>query len=277
MKESLPKLHRIRLLAEMGGTLDTSGRTSSIWCKSPDAQRYVGQYRQSGKSRIYSSWIEERERHFIGLLDVNPQAKCIDLGCGGGEFTSRVRAAIRCDKIYGIDTWKEGLDKAKRVGVDTVAMDLDMPLGISSGTFDVATANQVIEHLNSPEIFVSETYRILKPGAYAVISTENLSSWDNLAALAVGITPFSVQFKGVGVDNPFSAHAGERVPEDYPIHTRIFTFFGLRNFVASFGFRIEKTVGSGHLIPFGSHVDRWHTRFITVKARKPRQKPLPKV
>ncbi len=233
------------------------------------SQHPIESSHQFAKSRTYSSWITEREKHFISMLEVNPRIECIDLGCGTGEFTLRVQAAIGCNEIYGVDMWKQGLTEAKKLGINALVMDLNAPLGFVSEVFDVAVTNQVIEHLTSPEILIGEIFRILKPGGYLVVSTENLSSWDNLGVLVLGITPFSMQFRGVKVDNPFSPHAGEKVSEDYPIHTRIFTFFGLKDFIASFGFRIEKAVGSGHIIPFGSRFDKWHTRFITIKARKP--------
>jgi len=72
-------------------------------------------------------------------------------------------------------------------------------------------------------------YRILKPGGYAVISTENLASWDNILALILGYTPFSMEFdEGIKkLGNPISPHEKEVDPNYKTPHVRIFTYRGL--------------------------------------------------
>ena len=75
-------------------------------------------------------------------------------------------------------------------------------------SFDVVCSNQVIEHLARTDNFVSEILRVLRPGGYAVTSTENLASWHNIAALALGWQPFSLSnvSKVLGLGNPLAIY-----------------------------------------------------------------------
>lgn len=150
-------------------------------------------------------------------------------------------------------------------------MNNTLPLGDSS--FTVVVSDQVIEHLLYPVNFMKEVYRILKPGAYAVISTENLASWDNIGALLFGYTPFSMQFdSGLRkIGNPWSPHEKEwLIGYDYP-HLRIFAWNGLVELAKLVKFSVEKVVGQGHILgKFGEIVDKKHSRFVTLKLRRDR-------
>ena len=84
-----------------------------------------------------------------------------------------------------------------------------------------------------------------------------------------GYTPFSIQFDTCKIGNPLSPHNQDTLPEYNP-HIRIFTYSSLKNLFRFYGFKIEKIVGSGHIIPFKilSSLDPRHCRFITIKVRK---------
>jgi SAM-dependent methyltransferase len=147
-------------------------------------------------------------------------------------------------------------------------MNLNEKLNFPDGRFHVVVSNQVLEHLFYPSHFIQEVYRILKENGYAVISTENLSSWDNIISLLFGYTPFSMQFDGIKIGNPFSPHDKEK-RDEYPSHVRIFSFYGLIDLFRFHGFKIVKVSASGYL-PFNflANLDPRHARFITVKIRK---------
>lgn len=216
---------------------------------------------------IYRKWEQKNNNQFLDLLEFDSDSKVIDIGCGNGEFTFRVKKRIGCKNIFGVDIWKESLKESRKKGIKILKADLNKKLKIPSNCFDVVVSNQVIEHLFCPEIFVKEIYRILKKDGYAIISTENLGSWDNVLALLFGFTPFSMQFNKLKIGNPLSPHDKEHY-NNYPSHTRIFTYKGLIDFLKFFGFKIEKIKASGHILPFFSNIDGRHTRFLTLKVRK---------
>jgi len=217
----------------------------------------------------YGKWSQEKDAKFLEMLDYDPGAKVVDLGCGEADFTLRVKQTINCREIYGTDVWDNALKIARNKGVKAEPMDLNEKLSFSDASFNVVVSNQVLEHLFFPSRFVQEVYRILGENGYAVISTENLGSWDNIACLLFGYTPFSMQFdEQMKIGNPFSPHNKEKL-EGYPPHVRIFTFQGLVDLFKFHGFKVERTSASGYL-PFNflADLDHRHARFITVKVRK---------
>lgn len=226
---------------------------------------------------LYKSWERSRNKRFLELLESNPEAKVLDLGCGDGSFTLKIAQKIDTEIITCVDINEKALEKAKKHGLRTIKHDLNtLPYPFKDEEFDVVVSNQVIEHLFYPLGFLKEIFRILKPGGYAVISTENLASWDNVLALVLGYTPFSMEFDdGVKkLGNPLSPHDKEVDPGYEAPHIRIFTYKGLLEAVHFVGFRVEKIVGSGHILIFKAleRVDPRHCRFITIKARKPYNK-----
>jgi len=163
------------------------------------------------------------------------------------------------------------LKKAEKRGIIVKKADLNNALPLEAKSFDVVVSNQVIEHLFYPVKFMREVYRILKPNEYAVISTENLSSWDNIVALLFVYTPFSMEFDGGlrKIGNPFSPHEKELKDEYLNSHVRIFTWNGLVELARFLRFKPEEVLGNGHFLgKFGEIIDKKHSRFITLKLRK---------
>jgi len=223
--------------------------------------------------KLYNIWEYRRNKSFLELLEYNPKAKVIDLGCGNGNFTLKVKEKIGSISVYGVDIHEPSLREASKKGIKVVKHDLNIfPYPFDSNEFDVIVSNQVIEHLYYPVKFLKEIYRILKPGGYVVISTENLASWDNIFALLLGYVPFSMEFDEclVKIGNPLSPHQMEFRSDYQCPHVRILTYKGLIELMKLVGFRIEKVIGSGHIlvIDLFEKLDKRHCRFITIKARK---------
>ncbi|MFX0201449.1 MAG: class I SAM-dependent methyltransferase [Candidatus Hodarchaeota archaeon] len=218
--------------------------------------------------KLHEKWENERDLKFLKMLDYDPDAKVIDLGCGKGDFTLKVQGKINAKEIYGVDVWEDALSEARSKGIKAEKMDLNEELGFSDGSFHVVVSNQVLEHLFFPSFFVQEIYRILKKDGYSVISTENLSSWDNIISLLLGYTPFSMEFDRLKIGNPLSPH-DKKKRREYPPHVRIFSFQGLIDLFKFCGFKIETVSASGYL-PFNflANLDKRHSRFVIVKVRK---------
>jgi ubiquinone/menaquinone biosynthesis C-methylase UbiE len=222
------------------------------------------------KLNLYHKWSESRDKSFLSLLENNHNAKPIDIGCGNGNFTLRCKKVIGCKEIWGIDENKEVLVEAKNKGIKTIRYSINKKLPFPDNNFDVVISNQVIEHLFFPVKFMKEIYRILKPWGYAIISTENLASWDNILSLFLGYTPFSMEFDSelYKIGNPLSLHEKEVKKEKYP-HVRIFSWNGLIELSKFVGFRIENVVGNGHIFgKVGEFINEKNTRFITIKMIK---------
>lgn len=218
--------------------------------------------------KLFHRLEKDSNTQFLSLLDKKANLKVVDLGCGNGDFTLKVKEKIQCNEITGIDIHETSLMEAAKKGIKVLKMDLNMPFKLPSNSFDVVISNQVIEHILNLRNFVTEIYRILNSNGYAVISTENLSSWENIFALFFGYSPFSMNYDKIKIGNPFSARHGKVIKGGGHGHLRIFTYQSLIDFFKHFNFRIEKVVGSGHFLKSLSKVDPKHTRFLTIKVRK---------
>lgn len=97
----------------------------------------------------------------------------LDLGCGTGRHA--LRLAHEGASVTGVDFSEGMLAEAQRKPgaerIDFRVHDLHQPLPFSDEQFDLVVSGLVLEHLNSPEKFFAEVFRVLKPGGTAVVST----------------------------------------------------------------------------------------------------------
>jgi len=199
----------------------------------------------------------------------------LDCGCDNGKWTIQLGSKAGDARLFGIEIVEKSAAEAKDRGVNCIRADLNRPLPFASNSMDIIHANQVIEHLSDTDIFVMEIKRILRPGGYAIICTENLSSWHNIFSLLFGWQPFSLTnicAKKFQIGNPLAIHNQEpNVNPNSWQHLKIFAFRGLKELFEEYGFRIEKIIGSGYYpLPdkFGKFDPR-HAAFLTIKVRNP--------
>ena len=222
---------------------------------------------------IWDKAEKSNKDNILLLLEYNPDAVLLDCGCGDGEVTLRVASKVGTQKIYGIEIVDDLLDKAKQKGISVKQADLNSKLPFDADSVDVIHANQVIEHLFDSDNFVSEVYRILKRGGYALISTENLASWHNIFSLFFGWQPFSltnISSHRLGVGNPLALHRGGSPSFPSWQHTRVFAYRGLKEIFEMEGFRVEKILGAGYYPLSNSlaKLDPRHAAFLTLKVKK---------
>lgn len=135
---------------------------------------------------MYMNAANLNRHNIVDLLDADGVAKILDVGCDDGYWSMQYSPKIRSPHMYGVDVVDERLAQAKAVGVDSGNPDIIESLPYEDNFFDVVVSNQVIEHVANVDKFCQEVHRTLKPGGYAVISTENASSWINVMAVAMG-------------------------------------------------------------------------------------------
>ena len=225
---------------------------------------------------LYAEAAALNRRNLIALVrDAGATGGALmDLGCDDGEWTLQLARAIDAAEVHGVEIVPEQAEKAEQNGVRVTRLNLNAPMdALPSNHFDVVHANQVIEHVTSVDGFVSEVYRLLKPGGVAVISTENASSWHNVFAAAMGWQIFSltnVSEKMSGLGNPCALHRGKPPYTGTWTHKTIFSYRGLIEMFEAHGFREVVVKGAGYFpLParLGS-LDVRHSAFITIGARK---------
>jgi SAM-dependent methyltransferase len=225
--------------------------------------------------RAFDSAMRENLVNIEALLEPGADHSLLDVGCDDGERTMAFARAIGTSKLSGVEIVAERAAEAEARGIVVAQADLNERLPYEDESFDVVVNNQVIEHLADTDVFVAEIARVLRPGGYAVTSTENLASWHNVFALVLGWQPFSlsnVSSTRLGLGNPAAVHRGEAW--EYPAswqHRRVFAYRGLIELFEAHGLAVEQTRGAGYYPLPGrvARVEPRHAAFLAVKARKP--------
>src|SRR5882762_7958281 len=140
--------------------------------------------------RLAEAASELNQENIKELVAGHAPDRLCDLGCNDGGWTLEV--GRRSGHLHGVEIVLEQARLARGHGINAIVADLNQPLPYVDESFDLVHANQVIEHLDDVDMFLSEIYRILRRGGHTVISTENGSSWHNIGAAVLGWQIFSL-------------------------------------------------------------------------------------
>lgn len=223
------------------------------------------------------------------LLEPNAQAILLDCGCNEGTFSRQLAARLGTARVIGFEINQGLAQQAARHSVQVVRADLNQRFPFRDKSLHVITAFNLLEHLVETERFLTELHRVLIPGGYTIINTPNLASWHNIAALLLGLQPFS----GPNIasmtesDVPLVRRMHRRaydLPEepDYLIsaeperhrHIVVVAFRALLNALRRAGFTVERALGFGYyplpptLARLASRIDPSHAHHMVIKARK---------
>ena len=203
--------------------------------------------------------------------------RILDLGCWDGH-NARYYSPEGAE-MHGMELDRGVLREARSIGIRATCSTLNADLPIRDESFDAISSNQVIEHLSDTDIFLAESFRVLRPGGHVVVSTENMSSWHNLAALLLGWQAFSltnITDKRSGIGNPMALLRDTEPVDKGWEHHRIFSYRGLKELLEAHGFIEVRILGAGYY-PLPSRVAHWdprHAAFITAVGRKPERRQL---
>lgn len=98
--------------------------------------------------------------------------KLIDLGCLDSLVPSIAHHWYPKSEIWGIDLAKEALKQMKEKFPFVYYQEMDVyKTDFPNNYFDYAVAGEIIEHLEDPEKFIKEAFRILKVDGMLALST----------------------------------------------------------------------------------------------------------
>lgn len=122
------------------------------------------------------------ERSLRPLVSISP--RWLDVGCGRRMFPSWREPselwARSVKGLCGLDPDGASLRDNSTIRDRVCGSATDLPF--ASATFDLVTANMVVEHLDAPSRQFAEIARVLKPGGLFLFHTPNVFGHPTLAA-----------------------------------------------------------------------------------------------
>ncbi len=146
--------------------------------------------------KLHEEYAASRRRFGQRLCEIlKPRLRCrgwndaavLDVGCGDGlvaeEFAARGATVVAIDAEFGrVGEFARRLEADKSGKRVRLVQANGRRLPFSDQTFDVALLSDVLEHVMRPDVMLTETARVLKPGGMAYIATTN--RWSILNSLA---------------------------------------------------------------------------------------------
>ncbi|MCX7117620.1 MAG: bifunctional 2-polyprenyl-6-hydroxyphenol methylase/3-demethylubiquinol 3-O-methyltransferase UbiG [Legionellales bacterium] len=140
-------------------------------------------------SKLSNKWWDPqgmmKSLHAINPLRLNfilkhisvADKKILDIGCGCGILAEALAKAGA--QTYGIDLSSKVINIARHhaemnhLSIDYSLMSAEALAESQSGTFDVITCMEVLEHIPHPDEIIKACVNLLKPGGFVFFSTIN--------------------------------------------------------------------------------------------------------
>jgi len=125
-------------------------------------------------ARNYDSTFEGKftvryKQKALEICDVPDSGKVLDVGCGNGSLINAIRQKNKME-AYGIDISPKMIEECRRqyIGI-TFEVSTGEKIEFADETFDAVTICCVLHHLNDPQKFFEEAYRVLKCGGILIV------------------------------------------------------------------------------------------------------------
>jgi 2-polyprenyl-3-methyl-5-hydroxy-6-metoxy-1,4-benzoquinol methylase len=211
--------------------LATKGFGTQEWVPTPDEYDF-----KEGDGSSHAA--------MLAMLDRLPPSRILDLGCSGGLFAERARAAGH--HVTGVDYMEIPGVRERTDEFHVVDLEKGLPPEVGTG-YDVVVAGDVIEHLTKPVEVLKSIREVLRPGGQLLLSVPNFGHWYPRFRVATGT--FGYDRRGI-LDNT---------------HLRFFTRATLRRTVRSAGFDILEESATG--LPLGAIDGKGSSRLLDVVRR----------
>ena len=96
----------------------------------------------------------------LKAIELNNSMDVLEVGCGAGSFTMAIQDSKPGLRVYGCDI---SIEAIKNINKNVFVVQSDaLHLPYKNSSFDTVFMLDVLEHLNSPEIALSEANKVLK-------------------------------------------------------------------------------------------------------------------
>src|SRR5579883_252113 len=183
---------------------------------------------------VGSEYERSSKKMMRAMVPASPPMKVLDVGCGTGLNASHLAALGHT--VVGVDVSTVAIEQFRGKGFEGYVCDIEaQKVPVPDASFDAAYASEVIEHCADTHAFLTELFRVIKPGGTLFLSTPNSAFWPFRILGVLGRTPTEYQ---------------------HPGHVRFFSKSSLAAAIRKAGFRID-TISARHMyMLLGSAFDR---------------------
>jgi len=174
-------------MAHPGLTMEK--RLADLKGENIDSRAFSEQKYASGRECLQSFKMA-----MIEWIARDPALTILDVGCGSGEISAHLAALGH--RLYGIDISPTAVGKYSLRGLRGMVGNLERGIPAAPGAFDLIWCSEVIEHLQNPDLFLSECHRVLKPHGHLILSTPNSGYYVYRLLRAVGCKWAKLQHPG---------------------------------------------------------------------------------
>ena len=115
------------------------------------------------------------QRHMIAYMETAKMisGKVLEIGCGEGYGLAEL--APKTEQYLAVDKYDTPISKELKEQNNISFRQIEVPplKGIEDNSIDFVVTFQVIEHINDDELFISEIFRVLRPGGKLILTTPN--------------------------------------------------------------------------------------------------------
>jgi len=176
------------------------------------------------------AWNQETYGRRV-LSTLTPQTRWLDLGCGQRLLCNgleTVEKELSAHPFVGVDLSLDNLRSQRHTRYCVLADGNHLPFKAES--FDLITANMVVEHLQLPDLAFREMNRVLAPGGIILLHTPNLANYLVLANRVIS------KVTSRRVHAAFVATSEKRTEDEiYPTFYRVNTEGRMRKMGSSVG------------------------------------------
>ena len=119
----------------------------------------------SEENRPYTSYPKKLAAHLYDKFSMNDCHNLLEIVCGRGELLREFKS-LGLD-VFGCDLSQESQKFNEKIEIKTCNIENDK-LPYEDNCFGVVFSKSLLEHLNSPNNYMNEVYRVLKPGGLII-------------------------------------------------------------------------------------------------------------
>ncbi len=121
-------------------------------------------------------YMSHKWEHDIAIQDLEGCQKVLEIGCGRGDFVSRLCRDLKLS-AQGIELNKSAIAHAQAKNIPVWNINLYELIHEKKSYFDAVCTFQVLEHVSEPKKFIEAMIELLKPGGKLIIAVPNSESF----------------------------------------------------------------------------------------------------